>query len=518
MKIDKTVIRAVLGSLIQNPSLLGQIDRYNLSISDFSSRFEANVFQAISGLYKQGVKSISPIDIENYISSNPPAYERFKQNNGLEFCNDAIELTDSGNFQYYYDKLKKLNLLRDLEKQGYSIDKYYQEDLTAINAIEVNSKFETLTRQDIINGYKQDMAVLESKYNITGEVETEYAGDDIEDFYDGLSIETERGASIQGEYLDFMIGGAMPGTLTIRSAQSGVGKTRNAVGDACNLAFPFYHNGTKWVKTGNSEKVLLIITEQQMSEVKKMMLAWVSGINESKIKYKMVTSEEDFIIRQAISIIKTYMKNFIIVKMPNPTLELLKTKIREQYTLEHIKYVFYDYIFICPSVLHEFNGFSLRNDEVLMMMASTLKDLAVEMDLSIFTSTQVNASVKDGGKIRDEGTMQGGRATINKADNGMIMAKITNDDLEILKEGGELERHNAIPNIVTDIFKVRNGAYTNVRLWSYIDLGTLKRRDLFVTDSMYNPIIIEDWMPFEREMKPEEQAQLARLERRERID
>ena len=518
MKVDKTVIRAVLGSLMKQPSLLGQIDKYNLVLTDFSTRFEANIFQALTGLYKQGVTNIKPIDIENYISSNQAAKVRFEQNNGLEYCHDAMDLADEGNFQYYYEKLKKLNLLRDLERKGYPINSYYQEDLTAIDAIEINSKFEELTRQDIILGYKNDIATLESQYNVTGEVETEYGADGIEEFFDSLSIDTERGASIQGRYLDFMIGGAMPGTLTIRSASSGTGKTRSAVGDACKLAFPFYHDGRQWVSTGNCEKVLMIITEQQMAEVRKMMLAWISGINESVIKYKQFSVEQEVIIRQGISILQKYKENFIIVKMPNPTLDLVKTKIREQFVQENIKYVFYDYIFICPSILHEFNGFSLRNDEVLMMMAATLKDLAVEMNLAIFTSTQVNAAAKDGGRIRDEGTMQGGRATINKADNGMVMAKVTNDDLEILKEGGDLEEMNSIPNIVTDIFKVRNGAYTNVRIWSKIDLGTLKRQDLFVTDSMYNPVIINDYIEFSREVTDEEKEDKRRLERGERID
>ena len=35
------------------------------------------------------------------------------------------------------------------------------------------------------------------------------------------------------------IDGAKKGTLTIRSAGSGIGKTRNAVADACYLAYPF---------------------------------------------------------------------------------------------------------------------------------------------------------------------------------------------------------------------------------------------------------------------------------------
>ena len=43
-------------------------------------------------------------------------------------------------------------------------------------------------------------------------------------------------------------------------------------------------------------------------------------------------------------------------------------------------------------------------------------------------------------------------------------------------------------NLVTDIFKVRNGQWTQVRIWSDMNLGTLKKKDLFITDSRMEPI------------------------------
>ena len=46
-----------------------------------------------------------------------------------------------------------------------------------------------------------------------------------------------------------------------------------------------------------------------------------------------------------------------------------------------------------------------------------------------------------------------------------------------------------------DIYKVRSGEWTQVRIWSDMNLGTLKKRDLFVTDSRLDPI--EDF--FERD-------------------
>ena len=45
-----------------------------------------------------------------------------------------------------------------------------------------------------------------------------------------------------------------------------------------------------------------------------------------------------------------------------------------------------------------------------------------------------------------------------------------------------------IPNCVTDIFKCRSGEWTQVRVWSQVDLGRLKKKDLFVTDARLEPI------------------------------
>ena len=47
------------------------------------------------------------------------------------------------------------------------------------------------------------------------------------------------------------------------------------------------------------------------------------------------------------------------------------------------------------------------------------------------------------------------------------------------------------PNLVTDIFKVRSGEWTQVRIWSIVDLGTMKRDDLFLTDSRL--VVINDF-------------------------
>ena len=122
------------------------------------------------------------------------------------------------------------------------------------------------------------------------------------------------------------------------------------------------------------------------------------------------------------------------------------------------------------------------------MMATALKDLAVELNVCVFTATQVNANADNNTNIRNESSLAGGRSTINKADNGMIMARPTKEELETLEP---ITSQYGKPNLVTDIFKVRSGEWTQVRIWSMMDLGTMKREDLFITDSRLE--VIQDF-------------------------
>ena len=290
---------------------------------------------------------------------------------------------------------------------------------------------------------------------------------------------------IQGEIYNKIINGAERGTLTIRSAPSGTFKTRQAVADACYLAYPLRYDSSiaQWINCGNCERILFIITEQKLSQLLKMIIAYLSDVNESKFKYGKFTAEETLRITQAQEIIKTYKDNFQIVRIPNPTIELTKTMIRENCLIHDIGYVFFDYIFVNPMLLAEFKGFNIRNDEALLMFSTALKDLAIELNVAVFTSTQVNAKIDDNRDIKNESVIAGSRSIINKADNACVCTRPTVTELEVLDK---LKMKK--PNLVTDVFKVRSGAWTQVRIWSYFDGGTMKKEDLFITDSRLEPI------------------------------
>lgn len=478
--VDKSSVMQIFGSLMQNPKFLSEVDRYTLGLDDFYYKLDKYIFAAIENLYRNGAMHIQPIDVENYLQSNGTAAVIFKQQNGIEYLQDAEYLSEPQNFEYYYKRLKKFNLLTRLKDSGIDISDFYIEDITNPKALEVNKEFERLEIDDILTSVKKKILELENKFTQNEMTQTESAFTNILDIIDAAAEKSDIGIPVQGEILNEVISGARLGTLIIRSAGSGTGKTRQAVGDACVVAYPTRYDLYKeqWVQIGSGRKVMFIATEQTIPEIQKMILAYLTGFNESKFRYGNFTEKENRILRQAVYVMEQYKENFYIVQMPAPRIDLVKNLVREQVALHGIEYVFFDYIFICPSLLTEFKGVTLRNDEILLMFSTALKEIAVELNICVFTSTQVNANADSNQTIRNESSIAGSRAVINKADIGMVMARPTREELDFFASAG-LE----MPTIVTDIYKVRSGEWTQIRIWSQVDLGNLRKRDLFMTDA-----------------------------------
>lgn len=480
--VDKSTILQIIGALMKHPQYLSETDKYNLTPDDFYYRIDKFIFVAIDSLYRNGAERIQPIDVENYLSTNASAKVMFDQLKGIEYLQDAEYLSEESNFPYYYKRLKKFNILEVFKNRGFSVEEFYVENPLTQKALEINEKFETLEIDDIVNAIKSKLLGVEREFIQNDTTETVNVFDGIKDIIEEAENQVDVGIPLQGEIFNEVCAGARKGVFVLRSAGSGTGKTRQAVGDACYIAFPFRYETEqgKWVQSGSGRKVLFIATEQSAKEIQRMILAYLTGFNETKFRYGGFTKEEELIIRQALWVLEQYQDNFFIVRMPNPTIELVKTLVRENVLMHDIEYVFYDYIHISPSLLAEFKGYNLRNDEVLLMFSTALKDLAVELNVFMMSSTQLNAKGDDNSNIRNEASLSGSRSIINKADIGAIMARPTKEELEFLKTEGGI---SILPTMVTDIYKVRAGEWNQVRIWSDVNLGNLRKKDLFVTDA-----------------------------------
>lgn len=491
--------------------------------SDFHKPEYAAIYKALKTILATGktiskngqVTSPSDKDIIMCIAEHGyiPGFEIKNQGWVTDLCESAI-LTES--FEYVFADFKRQSLVEKLVKYGFKPETFYANPDDNLDDKVLKPEFAGLGAPDILDSVKAGLTLVGGEFSRKGTSDVQSAFDNLENLLNETSETPECGPPIQGDIFSSIIGGAITSRLYIRSASSGMGKTRASVGDACFLAFPLRYDWTtkQWIEDGRSEKVCLIITEQSMEEVQMMMLAYLSGVNESLIKRGTWSERQKDVVYQALKVVKAFKDNLTIIRVPNPSIALLDSVIREQVILKKIKYVFYDYVFVSPSLLGEFRGQNLRNDEILLMFSDALKKLAVDLDIFIMTSTQVNAKADDNKDVRNEATLAGSRAIINKADFGCVMARPTKEELvaiagrckiyeeEVWNEKYPLVPFN-MPNCVTDVYKNRGGADTQIRIWSYLDLGTMKRQDYFALDSRNEEVklaICPDYtIPFDEE-------------------
>lgn len=123
----------------------------------------------------------------------------------------------------------------------------------------------------------------------------------------------------------------------------------------------------------------------------------------------------------------------------------------------------------------------------LMMLSTALKDIAVELGLFVMSSTQTNAKSDDDNRtMKNESVIRGARSIIDKCDLACVISRVTKEEEELLND--TIQKIGITPNQVMDVYKVRRGKYTNVRIWSYVDLGTCRKLDLFITDEKLNEV------------------------------
>lgn len=362
--VDKDTILQVICGLMAHPQYLSETDKYFLTPDDFSTLFEKYIFSSIYNLYRDGAKEITVVDIDNYLNIHPEAKAIFEKNNGIEYLQDAIDFCQPDNFPFYYKRLKKFNLLKELKKEGYDTSSLYEEDYANPKAKEINDKFEELEIAQILDKIKYSFLKIETKFNVGDASETVSADKGISELIHDLQQRPEVGAPLQGDIFNTVSRGARRTKFYIRSASSGTGKTRAALGDACGLAYPIRFNSTnwRWEWTGSCEKTLFIATEQELSEVQTLILAYLTGFNEEKILYGNYNEEEYKVILQAVKVMNFYKDNLLVVRLSNPNIEQIRAVIRQNWMVHSIKNVFYDYIFSSPSLLNEFRDLKIRED------------------------------------------------------------------------------------------------------------------------------------------------------------
>lgn len=483
IQIDRHTIIQVLGGLMNHPDLLNETDRYNLAPEDFPNSLDKYGFSAIYNLYADGANKIHAVDVISLLQENLVAKNLIEKENGVTFFQDCEVNSDEGNFNFYYNRLKKLNLLREIQLTGRDTNDIFCENPLDDNYVKINERFQKMSVNDIVNVLKGEVANFENKYSYNNLVEESYAADDILELIDEWQKTPEIGYQLQGDIFNTVCRGGRRGKLYLRSAPSSGGKSRQMVGDACNIAYPIRYDRNKgeWVSTGSCEKVLYIMTEQDPEEIKTMILAYLTGYNEEIFLYGTYGEEEMPRIKIAADIMEKFKDNMLFARIPDPCSSVVKNLFRKYSIQFGVNIFFYDYIFSSPAMLSEYRDLGLQEHVCLRMFTTTLKNLAIELDAFIMTSTQTNSEDDPKGGFRDFRNLEGSKAIRNLVDLGCIFARVTPDELQLISKF--VDNFGLKPNIVTDVYKNRRGRWTNIRIWSYYDYGTCRKQDLFVTSA-----------------------------------
>ena len=493
--VDKRAILQVIGCLLQDSSLIDDIDR-PLDRTDFNTEnFYELLFVAIYNLHMQGVGNVDEFAIDSYLSNYKEQYKIFQDNNGLDYLGSAREMSDLSNYEYNYHRLRKYSLLRYYEKQGLDTRFIYDSTITeSIKAEAEQVKFDNYTEQDIVEMVEATFVITPNMKYCANTLSTDIqAADGMRTLVTDLMEVPDVGLALNNEGLNTVSRGARLGCLFMRSCPQGGGKTRMAAGDACKIAVPYFYDvdSKSFVYTGNCEPTTIFSTEMPVDEIQTLVIAAVSKVNEEHILYGIYEDGEWDRVQQAIEYIEA--SPLYIVHIPDFSIEDIKNQIKKYNREFSVRYFFFDYIHTSLRLMAEVNGKSgmgLKEHQLLLVFATELKTIAQQLDVFIFTASQLNGEAQNA-LYKDQNLLAGSKALANKLDMGIISMAPTKAELKKIEPVLHKMVGVPVPNMCHWVYKVRRGRITRIVIWTKADLGTMDERALFVTDYDFGLIDID---------------------------
>lgn len=486
----------VIGSVFNDPKILEEQDKYVIREEDFTEEFHKVVFGAMYNIATLG-GSINLETIVDYLSTRPKFYGIFQQNKGIEYITKASEFATRDTFNYYYNRLKKMTLLRAYD--NYGVDVSFLYDPT--NVLDTKKKQEqeewldNTSVKDIVNLIDERIDRIKSEYADDTCGDGYQIGEGALDLIERFKEAPEVGIPLYGPLINTVTRGARLRKFYLRSAATGLGKTRALLADACNFASDEIYEPDfgMWIKNGRKEPTLFIATEQDLSEVQTMALAFLADVNEDHILTGRYEEGEEKRVRYAAK--KLSEIPLWIEEMPDFSLQDVENTMKK-YIREHdVRYLVFDYIQTSMKILEEITrrsgGVRLREDNILFMLSTRLKDLCNQYGVFIISATQLNASYQDS-ETPDQNLLRGSKSIADKVDVGAIMLEPTKDDLVKIEPILASSARFKVPNMKISIYKNRRGSYKGVYLWCYADLGTCRIKPMFCTNYRHELKSIED--------------------------
>lgn len=506
--VDLPSVIQVIGSIYNNPSLLDSGDKYIFCEEDFTEEFHKILFGSIYNLHTLGAKEITLNAIEDYLNQRPKKMAVYKTNKGAEYLLKISKETQLATFDYYYKRMKKMTLMRMyVDELHMDLSWLYDVD----NILDIKKKqaqedwLDKTSIEEIADLIDDKITDIRLKYVDNSDGTAVSAGSGALSLLERLKENPEIGYPMFGSIINTITRGARLKKFYLRSAATGVGKTRSMIADACFIACDEIYDSSQkqWVQNGTKEPVLFIATEQDLEEIQTMMIAFLSDVDEQHILDGEYLAEEWERVIYAAKLLEKCP--LYVDQLPDFSLKDIENTIKREQREHEVRYCFFDYIHSSMKILGEVSSKTgvkgLREDNILFMISIRLKDLCNEYGIFIMTATQLNGEWKTASQY-DQNLLRGAKSIADKCDCGMIMLEVDQDDLaaldDIIKSGG-FER----PSIKISVYKNRRGRWKNVLLWCKENRGTCKIEPMFVTNYQYELIQIED---LKIKIKPRQEA------------
>lgn len=492
--VDTTAIMQVIGCVFNTPQLLDFTDKYTITDEDFPDEFHRTVFGAIYKIHGLGAQHIGLENIADFFKDRPKSAAVYKNGDGEKWLLSISDKANQLSFDYYYGRMKKMTLLRAYDSYGIDVTDIYDPD----NILDVKKK---QLQEDILDNSslediaaKVDKKIDDIKMRFVDESfgEAEQAGNGIFELIDKFKKSPEVGVPLYGPLINTVTRGARLKKFYLRSAATGVGKTRSMIADCCYIGCNrIYDESFGWIKTGVAQPCLFITTEQELEEVQTMMLAFLSNVQEDHILNGKYDGDEEDRVREAANILKN--SPIYVEEMPDFSLQDVENTIKKNIRDHDVKYVFHDYIHTSLKILEEIqkrSGVNLREDNILFILSNKLKDICNTYGVFIESATQLNGDWKEA-RTPDQNLLRGAKAIADKIDYGSILMNVTSEDIEALEP---ILSSNIFdkPVIKLSVYKNRRGKYKGVYLWCKADLGTCRIQPMFCTTYDYEMVTIDN--------------------------
>ena len=494
---DIAAVCQVIGAVFKKPSLLEMEDKYSFSERDFDNEFHKICFGCINNLYQLGSTNITLQSIEDYLESRPNKLAIYKTMKGPEYLLQCSENANLESFDYYYNRLKKMSLLRGYESIGLDVKFIYDPNILfdTKKKQEQEDRLDNCSLAEIASLIDNRIEDIKITYADCVEEKGAQAGEGLEELLKSFEESPDYGYPMYGKYMNTITRGARLTKFYLRSAATGVGKSRSMAQDACYSACSQMYDLeiNRWVSIGKCIPTLIIGTEQNLKEFQTMFLAFISGVDEEHIITNSYFVDEKDRVMKAVQILKAsklYYENY-----PDYSIEDIERSIKKNIREHQVEIVLFDYIHTSMKILAEITSrskVSVREDNILFLFAVKLKTLAVENDVFILSSTQLNADYRES-ETPDQNLLRGSKAIADSIDYGSIMLELTQADKEgIAPICRQLGIDASKINVKTSVYKNRGNKFRAIYVWTIADTAICRFNPVFVTDWSYHLIEMTD--------------------------